>query len=44
VGTDLSGEVLVRDLDRPILTYRLVLPERQGCGWVATGELLAGAS
>ncbi len=43
VGTDLSGEVLVRDLDRPILTYRLVLPERQGCGWVATGELLAGA-
>jgi hypothetical protein len=44
VGTDLSGEVLVRDLDRPILTYRLVLPERQGCGWVATGELLAAAS
>ena len=44
VGSDLSGEVLVRDMDRPILTYRLVLPVRQGCGWVATGELLAAAS
>lgn len=41
VGTYLSGEVLVRDLDRPLLSYRLVLPEREGCGWVATGELLA---
>ena len=44
VGTEMSGEVLVRDMDRPILTYRLVLPVRQGCGWVATGELLAAAS
>jgi len=35
---------LVRDMDRPILTYRLVLPVRQGCGWVATGELLAAAT
>lgn len=43
VGTQVSGEVLVRDMDRPILTYRVVLPERQGCGWVATGELLAAA-
>ena len=43
VGTQLAGEVLVRDMDRPILTYRLVLPEREGCGWVATGELLAAA-
>lgn len=43
VGTHLSGEVLVRDMDRPLLTYRLVVPERQGCGWVATGELLAAA-
>lgn len=44
VGTELSGEVLVRDMDRPLLTYRLVLPVRQGCGWVATGELLAAAT
>jgi hypothetical protein len=44
VGTQVSGEVLVRDMDRPLLTYRVVLPERQGCGWVATGELLAAAT
>jgi hypothetical protein len=44
VGSELSGEVLVRDLDRPLLTYRLVLPDQQGCGWVATGLLLAPAT
>jgi hypothetical protein len=44
VGTQISGEVLVRDMDRPLLTYRVVVPERQGCGWVATGELLAAAT
>ena len=44
VGSQLSGAVLVRDMDRPILTYRLVLPAVEGCGWVATGELLAAAT
>jgi hypothetical protein len=44
VGAQISGAVLVRDMDRPIMTYCLVLPEVEGCGWVATGELLAAAT
>ncbi len=44
VGGAIAGEVLLRDVDRPLLTYRLVVPQREGCGWVATGELLAAAS
>lgn len=39
----ISGAVLLRDLDRPLLTYRLVLPNRPGAGWYEGGCLLLSA-
>jgi hypothetical protein len=39
----ISGVVTVRDLDRPLLTYRLRLPSRQGFGWIEAGCLLLSA-
>lgn len=34
------GEVTVRDIDKPLLTHQLVLPERLGAGWIEAGCLL----
>lgn len=36
----ISGAVVLRDLDRPLLTHRLLLPERPGYGWIEAGCLL----
>jgi len=36
----ISGTVRLRDLDRPLLTHDLVVPERQGFGWLEAGLLL----
>lgn len=36
----ISGTVLLRDLDRPLLTHSLQLPERPGFGWIEAGCLL----
>lgn len=38
-----SGPVTLRDLDKPLMTYRLVLPERPGFGWVEADLLLLQA-
>lgn len=38
-----TGPTLVRDLDRPLMTYRLQVPERKGFGWLESGLLLAAA-
>jgi len=35
-----SGEVVLRDLDKPLLRYGAVVPERKGFGWVEAGCLL----
>jgi hypothetical protein len=37
-----SGPVLLRELDRPLLTHRLVLPRRTGYGWLEASLFLAG--
>jgi hypothetical protein len=34
------GAVTVRDLDRPLVRHRFVLPERPGFGWIEAGHLL----
>lgn len=34
------GEVVLRDIDRSLLRYRFVLPERKGLGWIEAGYLL----
>jgi len=36
----ISGPVRVRDIDKPLLTYDLVLPHRAGMGWIEAGLLL----
>jgi hypothetical protein len=36
----ISGPVRLRDVDRPLLTHDLVLPERPGFGWLEAGLLL----
>ena len=38
-----SGPVLLRELDRPLLTHRLVLPKRTGYGWLEASLFLAGS-
>lgn len=38
-----TGPTLLRDLDRPLMTYRLQVPERKGFGWLEAGLLLAAA-
>ncbi len=35
-----SGAVTLRDLDRPLVRHRFVLPERPGFGWIEAGHLL----
>lgn len=37
------GLVVLRDMDRPLLTYRVKVPERKGFGWVEVGCLLLAA-
>jgi hypothetical protein len=37
------GPVLLRDVDRKLLSYRLVLPEQKGFGWLQAGLLLLQA-
>lgn len=40
VKGQISGTVVLRDLDRPLLTHQLVLPSRPGFGWIEAGCLL----
>lgn len=40
VRGSISGAVILRDLDRPLNTHRLVLPKRPGFGWVEARSLL----
>jgi len=39
-----AGPVLLRELDRPLLTHRLVLPLRHGYGWLEADLWLAAAN
>lgn len=39
----ISGTITVRDLDKPLLSYNLKLPERPGFGWIEAGCLLVAA-
>lgn len=38
------GSVRLRDIDRPLLTYDVVIPQRGGYGWIAAEYLLQAAS
>ena len=40
----ISGPVLLRELDRPLLTHQLVLPRRTGYGWLEADLFLAGGA
>jgi hypothetical protein len=44
VNGQISGTVLLRDVDKPLLTYRVQIPSRQACGWLEGGLLLIGES
>ena len=39
----ISGTLVLRDLDRPLLTYNLQVPARPGFGWIEAGCLLLTA-
>jgi hypothetical protein len=39
----LSGEITLRDVDRPLVRHRFQLPERPGYGWIEAGHLLLAA-
>lgn len=43
VHGQLSGVVKVRDLDRPLAVYEVVLPVREKAGWLEANLLLAAA-
>lgn len=43
VHGQLKGAVKLRDLDRPLAVYEVVLPEREKAGWLEAGLLLASA-
>ncbi|MFZ9960487.1 MAG: hypothetical protein ACO3GP_08850, partial [Candidatus Limnocylindrus sp.] len=43
VGDRIHGEVLLRDIDRPLLKHRLILPLRGGMGWAEGQSLLLAA-
>lgn len=38
-----SGPTVLRDVDKPLMTYRLVLPEHPGFGWIEADLLLLQA-
>lgn len=38
------GPTLLRDIDKPLMTYRLVLPQRPGFGWIEADLLLLQAA
>lgn len=40
VRGQISGTRTLRDLDRPLLTHQLQIPERAGFGWIEAGCLL----
>ena len=42
VNGQISGTVLLRDVDKPLLTYRVQIPPRQAVGWLEGGLLLIG--
>lgn len=44
VGGIVSGEVVVRDIDRPLLTWKVVVPRRAAAGWVEANLLLLTAT
>jgi len=43
VRGQISGTTTLRDLDRPLLTHRLMVPTRPGFGWIEAGCLLLTA-
>lgn len=43
VKGQISGTVVLRDLDRPLLTHRLLVPAHPGFGWIEAGCLLLSA-
>jgi hypothetical protein len=40
VGDAIHGPALLRDVDRPLATYRVVLPDRRTFAWLESGLLL----
>lgn len=44
VKGQVSGPINLRELDRPLLRHRLVLPERKGFGWLESDLLLVAAT
>lgn len=43
VRGQICGNTVLRDLDRPLLSYTVKLPERPGFGWMEAGCLLVSA-
>lgn len=39
----ISGEITLRDMQRPLLTYKFHLPHREGFGWIESDMLLISA-
>ena len=43
VGDAISGTVTLRDVDRPLATYTVVVPDRRTFAWLETGLLVIAA-
>lgn len=43
-GGQVSSEVVVRDPERPLLSWRVRVPERKGSGWIEAEMLLLTAT
>lgn len=43
VGDAIHGPITVRDLDRPLATYRITIPNRRTFAWLEAGILLVAA-
>jgi len=42
VRGQLSGRIVLRELDRPLIRHAVRLPARKGFGWLEADLLLAG--
>lgn len=39
----ITGPMLLRDMDKPLMRYGVMVPERPGFGWIEAGLLLLPA-
>jgi len=43
VGRMVSGPVVLHDIDRPLVSYEVQIPQRQAAGWIESRVLVKAA-